>query len=64
MIKRNEQSKERHEDARNNDLVPLFADDSELPIALVSKSASQHTKKIILAIWQKECNDELSTEII
>jgi len=51
-------------DARNNDLVPLFADDSELPIAMVSKSASQHTKNIILAIWQKECNDGLSTEII
>ena len=51
-------------DARNNDLVPLFADDSELPIAMVSKSASQHTKNIILAIWKKECNDGLSTEII
>ena len=64
MIKRNDQSKERLKDARHNDLVPLFADDSELPIAMVSKSASQHTKNIILAIWQKECNDELSTEII
>ncbi len=64
MIKRNEQSKECHKDARHNDLVPLFADDSELPIAMVSKSASEHTKRIILAIWQKECNDELSTEII
>jgi len=64
MIKRNEQSKERLKDARHNDLVPLFADGSELPIALVSKSASQHTKNIILAIWQKECNDELSTELI
>ena len=51
-------------DARQNDLVPLFADNTDLPIALVSKSASQHTKNIILAIWQKECNDELSTEII
>ena len=46
------------------DLVPLYADQSDLPIAMVSKSASQHTKNIILAIWQKECNDELSTEII
>ena len=51
-------------DARNNDLVPLFADNTDLPIALVSKSASQHTKNIILAIWKKECNDRLSTEII
>ena len=51
-------------DARNNDLVPLFADNSELPIAMVNKSASQHTKNIILAIWKKECNDGLSTEII
>ena len=64
MIKRNEQSKERHKDARHNDLVPLYDDHTQLPIALVSKSASQHTKNIILAIWQKECNDELSTEII
>ena len=64
MIKRNEQSKECHKDARHNDLVPLFADNTDLPIALVSKSASQHTKNVILAIWQKECNDELSTEII
>ena len=64
MIKRNEQSKERLKDARQNDLVPLFADNTDLPIALVSKSASEHTKRIILAIWQKECNDELSTEII
>ena len=64
MIKRNEQSKERHKDARHNDLVPLYADHTQLPIAMVSKSASQHTKNIILAIWQKECNDELSTEII
>jgi len=46
------------------DLVPLYADQSELPIAMVSKSASQHTKNVILALWQKECNDELSTEII
>ena len=45
-------------------LIPLYADKTELPIALVSKSASEHTKRIILAIWQKECNDELSTEII
>jgi len=51
-------------DARNNDLVPLFADNTDLPIALVNKSASQHTKNIILAIWQKECNDALSNEII
>lgn len=51
-------------DARHNDLVPLFADNTDLPIALVSKSASQHTKNIILAIWQKECNDSLSNEII
>ena len=51
-------------DARQNDLVPLFADNTDLPIALVSKSASQHTKNIILAIWKKECNDRLSTEII
>ena len=64
MIKRNEQSKERHKDARHNDLVPLFADNTDLPIALVSKSASQHTKNVILAIWKKECNDGLSTEII
>ena len=64
MIKRNEQSKERHKDARHNDLVPLYDDHTQLPIALVSKSASEHTKKIILAIWEKECNDELSTEII
>ena len=64
MIKRNDQSKERLKDARQNDLVPLFADNTDLPIALVSKSASEHTKRIILAIWQKECNDELSTEII
>jgi len=64
MIKRNEQSKERHKDARHNDLVPLYDEHTQLPIALVSKSASQHTKNIILAIWQKECNDELSTEII
>ena len=64
MIKRNEQSKECHKDARNNDLVPLFAENTDLPIALVSKSASEHTKKIILAIWKKECNDRLSTEII
>ena len=46
------------------ELVPLYVDNSELPIAMVSKSASQHTKKIILAIWKKECNDELSTELI
>ena len=46
------------------DLVPLYADKTELPIAMVSKSASQHTKNVILAIWKKECNDELSTEII
>jgi hypothetical protein len=64
MIKRNDQSKERLKDARQNDLVPLFADNTDLPIAMVSKSASQHTKNIILAIWQKECNAELSTEII
>ena len=51
-------------EARNNDLVPLFADNTDLPIALVSKSASEHTKRIILAIWQKECNDGLSTELI
>jgi len=51
-------------DARDNDLVPLYADQSDLPIALVSKSASQHTKDIILAIWKKECNDALSNEII
>ena len=64
MNSENVLSKKRHKDARHNDLVPLFADDSELPIAMVSKSASQHTKNIILAIWKKECNDELSTEII
>ena len=64
MIKRNEQSKERLNDARNNDLVPLVADNAELPIALVSKSASQHTKNIILAIWKKECNDDLNSKII
>ena len=64
MIKRNDQSKERLKDARHNDLVPLFADNTDLPIALVSKSASQHTKNVILAIWKKECNDGLSTEII
>ena len=64
MIKRNDQSKERLKDARQNDLVPLFADNTDLPIALVSKSASEHTKRIILAIWQKECNDGLSTELI
>ena len=64
MIKRNEQSKERHKDARHNDLVPLYDDHTQLPIALVSKSASQHTKDIILAIWEKECNHELSIEII
>ena len=46
------------------DLVPLYADNTELPIAMVSQSASQHTKNVILAIWKKECNDELSTEII
>ena len=46
------------------ELVPLYADNSELPIAMVSKSVSQHTQSIILAIWKKECNDELSTEII
>ncbi len=64
MIKRNEQSKERHKDARHNDLVPLYADHTQLPIAMISKSASEHTKKIILAIWEKECNDDLSNEII
>ena len=64
MIKRNEQSKECHKDARHNDLVPLFADHTKLPIALVSKSASQHTKDIILAIWEKECNDDLNSKII
>ena len=63
MNSENVLSKKRCKDA-SNDLVPLFADDSELPIAMVSKSASQHTKNIILAIWQKECNDGLSTEII
>ena len=51
-------------DARKNDLVPLYAANTHHPIALVSKSASQHTKNIILAIWKKECNDRLSTEII
>ena len=56
------EGKESHKDA--NDLVPLFADDSELPIAMISKSASQHTKNVILAIWEKECNDGLSTELI
>ena len=56
------EGKESHKDA--NDLVPLFADDSELPIAMISKSASQHTKNVILAIWKKECNDGLSTELI
>lgn len=45
-------------------LIPLYADNTDLPIALVSKSASQHTKDVILAIWKKECNDGLSTEII
>ena len=45
-------------------LIPLYAENTELPIAMVSKSASQHTKNVILAIWKKECNDELSTEII
>ena len=45
-------------------LMPLYADNTELPIALVSKSASQHTKNIILAIWKKECNDDLSNDII
>tara|TARA_R100000278_G_scaffold2224_1_gene4292 strand:+ start:17 stop:217 length:201 start_codon:yes stop_codon:yes gene_type:complete len=64
MNSENVLSKKRCKDARQNDLVPLFADDSELPIALVSKSASQHTKNIILAIWKKECNDGLSTELI
>jgi len=56
------EGKESYKDA--NDLLPLYADQSDLPIALVSKSASQHTKNIILAIWQKECNDGLSTELI
>ena len=46
------------------DLVPLYADNTDLPIALVSKSVSQHTKNVILAIWKKECNDGLSTELI
>ena len=46
------------------ELVPLYADNSELPIAMVSKSASQHTKNIILAIWKKECNDDLNSKII
>ena len=45
-------------------LIPLYADKTQLPIAMVSKSASQHTKNIILAIWKKECNDGLSTELI
>lgn len=63
MNSENVLSKKRCKDA-SNDLVPLFADDSELPIAMVSKSASQHTKNIILAIWKKECNDGLSTELI
>ena len=45
-------------------LIPLYADKTQLPIAMVSKSASQHTKNVILAIWKKECNDGLSTEII
>ena len=63
MNSENVLSKKRCKDA-SNDLVPLYADDSELPIAMVSKSASQHTKNIILAIWQKECNDSLSNEII
>ena len=45
-------------------LIPLYVDNTDLPIALVSKSVSQHTKNVILAIWKKECNDELSTEII
>ena len=45
-------------------LIPLYADKTQLPIALVSKSASQHTKNVILAIWKKECNDGLSTKII
>ena len=56
------EGKESYKDA--NDLLPLYADQSDLPIALVSKSASQHTKNIILAIWKKECNDGLSTELI
>jgi len=34
-------------------LIPFYADNTDLPIAMVSKSASEHTKKIILAIWQK-----------
>ena len=54
--------KESRKDA--TDLVPLYADKTELPIAMVSKSASQHTKNVILAIWKKECNDGLSTELI
>ena len=45
-------------------LIPLYADKTQLPIAMISKSASQHTKNVILAIWKKECNDGLSTEII
>ena len=63
MNSENVLSKKRCKDA-GNDLVPLFADDSELPIAMVSKSASQHTKNIILAIWKKECNDDLNSKII
>ena len=45
-------------------LISFYADNSDLPIAMVSRSASQHTKNVILAIWKKECNDELSSEII
>ena len=56
------EGKESYKDA--TDLVPLYADKTELPIAMVSKSASQHTKNVILAIWEKECNDRLSTELI
>ena len=63
MNSENVLSKKRCKDA-SNDLVPLYADNTDLPIALVSKSASQHTKDIILAIWKKECNDGLSTELI
>ena len=53
-----------NKDARNNNLVPLYAANTHHPIALVSKSASQHTKNIILAIWKKECNDDLNSKII
>ena len=62
MSTNKKEGKESYKDA--TDLVPLYADKTELPIAMVSKSASQHTKNVILAIWKKECNDRLSTELI